>query len=123
MNYKSAFTATLVLALVAALAASPLRAESHSFQLRGGGSINGTELEPGDYKLELNGQGEVLIYRGGRMVAKAPAEVAPLKNNTINNSVLKATDGSVLEIRLKKEVVVIGRPATGASGSQPERGR
>lgn len=109
MNRKSVVTASIVIALAAALTASPLWADSYSFKLPEGGSINGTELKAGAYKLELNSQGEAVIYRHGQVVAKAPAEVEPLNNGTTKNSILRAADGSVLEIRLKDEVVVFVR--------------
>lgn len=106
---RTLFTVTVAIALVAALTASPLWAKTHSFKLFRDGSLNGTELPAGTYKLELNGQGEALIYRNGEMLVKAKVEVKPLSNSATNNSVLQLSDGTVREIRLKKEVVVFVR--------------
>lgn len=103
------FTVTLLLALVAALAASPLWAKSHSFKLLKDGSINGTQLAPGTYKLELNGQNEAVIYRDGEMVVKAQVEVRPANSVVRGGSVLQAADGSIREIRLNSSVVVFLR--------------
>lgn len=102
------FTVTLLFALVAALAASPLWAKSHSFKLLKDGSINGTPLAPGTYKLEVNGQNEAVIYRDGEVVAKAQVEVRPAQGER-RGSVLQAADGSIREIRLNSSVVVFLR--------------
>ena len=102
------FSTAAVLALAATLAAGSLWAETHSFKLFREGTINGTTLKPGTYKLELNGQGEALIYRGRQMVAKARVEVRA-SNGEARGSVLQAADGSIQEIRLHKQVVVFVR--------------
>ena len=106
---RKLFTATLIIALAAALAASPLLAKDHSFKLLRDSSINGTDLKAGTYKLELSGDNEALIYRNGEMVVKARVEVKPLANGQRSRSVLLAEDGSVREIRLSDKVVVFVR--------------
>lgn len=101
--------ATVAIALVATLTAGSLWAETHSFKLLKEGTINGTALKPGSYKLELNGQGEALIYRNGQMVAKSRVEVRVPAAGDLRGSVLQAADGSIREIRLNKQVVVFVR--------------
>ncbi len=95
--------------LVATVASSPLWAKTYSFRLSQAASINGTELTPGVYKLELNGNNEALIYRNRKLVAKAPVEVKPRTNGSTRGSVLRKADGAITEIRLKKQVVVFVR--------------
>lgn len=102
------FTAVLLIALVAGLAAGPLWAETHSFKLHKESTLNGTELAPGTYKLELNGQNEALIYRSGELQAKARVETRPAKGEK-PGSVLLAADGSLREVRLNDLVVVFVR--------------
>lgn len=102
------FSTAAVLTLVATVAAGSLWAETHSFKLFREGTINGTTLKAGTYKLELNGQGEALIYSGRRMVAKARVEVRN-SNGEARGSVLQDPDDSIREIRLNKQVVVFVR--------------
>lgn len=103
------FTATLATVLVAAVAASPLLAKTHSFKLYRASSISGTQLDPGSYKLELKDQGEALIYRKDELVAKARVELKPLSPHQVPGSVVRTADGTIREIRLKKQVVVFAR--------------
>jgi hypothetical protein len=103
------FTPTIALAIVALVAASPLLAASFDFKLSREATINGTRLEPGTYKLELNGESEALIYRNKELVTKAPVTVKPRTNGTTRASVLVDSSGNVLEVRTKKQVVVFAR--------------
>lgn len=103
------FTAVFLIALVAALALSPLWAKTHSFKLLRGATVNGTQLAPGTYQLELKGEKEARIHRNGEVVVTAPVEVRPAKGKQSPGSVLQAADGSLLEVRLNKMVVVFAR--------------
>ena len=103
------FTAALLVALVAVLAASPLWAKTHSFKLLKDATIDGTELTPGTYKLELNGQNQAVISRGGQVVVKARVETRPRNGRERPGSVLQAADGSIREVRLNSLVVVFVR--------------
>jgi hypothetical protein len=69
--------------------------------------INGVEISPGTYKLEMNGDNTVEIYNGKELLISAKVEVLPL-GNAYPNSVSQKSDGRVTEIRLKKERVVFG---------------
>lgn len=106
---RKAITTFLLAALVASVASIPLWAKTYSFTLNREASINGTQLAPGVYKLELNGKSEALVYRNGKLMAKSTVEVKPRSNGTNSRSVLHGTDGSIAEIRLKKQVVVFVR--------------
>jgi hypothetical protein len=103
------FTTIVAVALVAALAASPVLAKTHSFTLNQDSKINGVSLDAGKYKLELNGDTEAHIYKGRELVAKAPVNVKDLSNGSTRASVLCDAEGNVLEIRLKDQVVVFAR--------------
>lgn len=106
---RKLFTSSIALALVVALAATPLLAKTHDFTLRNGGKINGTALEPGKYKLELSGDSEALIYRGKELVTKAAVEVKPQTNGSSSGSVLLDAEGNILEVRTNKQIVVFVR--------------
>ena len=106
---RKLFTLSIALALVLALAATPLLAKTHDFTLYANGKINGATLEPGKYKLELSGDNEALIYRGKELVTKARVEVKPLPSSGNSGSVLLDAKGNVLEVRTKKQVVVFVR--------------
>ena len=106
---RKVFAATFAISLVLALATGSLWAAPHKFKLHRGATLNGTELQAGSYELELNGEGEALIYRNGKMVTKARVTTKPLSNGDAPSSVLQAADGSLREIRLKEQVVVFVR--------------
>ena len=102
-------TATFIIALAAAVTASPLLAKTFTFKVSQTCSINGTELEPGSYKLKLNDNNEAEIYRGKKKLVTAKVEVKPITNNRNRSSVLRTADGSISEIRFKDQVVVFTR--------------
>lgn len=102
------FNTAIALTLVTVLVASPALAKTHSFELDRGFSINGTQLGAGTYKLELNGNGGALIYKGRNQVAEAQVEVRP-RSKSGQRAVILAADGAISEIRLKNQVVVFIR--------------
>ncbi|UCF36532.1 MAG: hypothetical protein JSU96_17180 [Acidobacteriota bacterium] len=67
--------------------------------------VAGVEIEPGKYKLVLNGDNFAEIYDGKELLVKAEVQVEEL-GPRIPNSVSQSPDGTVHEIRLKKERVV-----------------
>ncbi len=102
------FTPVLTLALVAILAAAPAWADTFSFTLNRDGNVKGTQLAAGKYKLEIS-NGEAVIYQGKELVAKAAVEVKPRTNGSTGTSVLQDANGTILEVRTKKQVVVFTR--------------
>jgi len=103
------FTAMLVTGLIAAVTATPVLAETHTFKVTSQCSINGTPLKPATYQIKLNDNGEAEIYRDSKMVVTAAVEVMPLTNDRNRGSILLAADGNIIEIRLEKQVVVFVR--------------
>ena len=58
--------------------------------------INGTQLKPGDYKVEWEGSGpevQVSILRGKNVIAKVPAKVVDLEKNAPNDAAVVKTNG------------------------------
>jgi len=96
---------TLVIFVACALSSGVALAKSHKVEFLNKAVINGVELSPGKYKLELNGDSTVEIYKGKELLVSAKVEVLPL-GKAYPNSVSQKSDGRVTEIRLKKERVV-----------------
>jgi hypothetical protein len=109
-------TMILALALVIGLAASPALAKGHSCSLHRDATINGSQLKAREtYRMELNGNNEAHIYRGRKLVTTAAVDVRPVTDGETPNSVSLAADGTVLEVRTKKQMVVFVQKAS----SQP----
>ena len=100
----TAFVAALTLAVCSASAF----AASHKFKLSRESTIAGIQLEKGKYKLVLDGN-QATIYQKGKVVATA--RVIIREEQVAHSSVLRAADGSIKEIRLRKQnqVVVFAR--------------
>ena len=84
-------------------------AKSYIFTLSQKGSVDGVELKAGKYKLTVDSRGDALIWRNGEFVTTARAEVIPLPKGHTPKSVVKAADGAIREIRLKRYVVIFSR--------------
>jgi hypothetical protein len=72
----------MVLGLALLLAASAFAATKASLQLGRPVTVNGTTLQPGDYKVQWEGDGpnvQVSILQGKNVVAKAPAHMVELQ--------------------------------------------
>jgi hypothetical protein len=102
---KKLVITALAVIVACALLSGVAFAKSHKVEFRMKAVINGVELEPGTYKLEVNGDNKVDIYKGKELVVSAEVEILPL-GNVYPNSVSQSSDGKVKEIRLKKERVV-----------------
>jgi hypothetical protein len=74
-------TKLAVLALALILASSAFAATKANLHVNNTLTVNGTNLKPGDYKLQWDGTGpdvEVSILQGKNVVAKVPAKVVDL---------------------------------------------
>jgi hypothetical protein len=90
---------SLVLGLAVLLASSAFAATKANLHLDNPTNINGTKLNPGDYKLVWDGTGpdvEVSIMQGKTVCAKAQAKVVDLASPAANNAavVSKNNDGT-----------------------------
>jgi len=90
---------SVVMGLALLLASSAFAATKGNLTLLSPATINGTQLKPGDYKLEWDGSGpsvDVSIMQGKKVIAKVPAKLVDLQKATINDEVLvkKGDDGS-----------------------------
>jgi hypothetical protein len=88
---------------------SPAEKSTFKFRLDTAVTVNGVELAPGNYRLELNGASEAVIFKGAAEVTRARVEVKARENASIGSSILRAADGRLLELRFSKTVVVFER--------------
>ena len=90
---------SVVMGLALLLASSAFAATKANLTLQSPATINGTQLKPGDYKLEWDGSGptvEVSIMKGKTVVAKVQAKVVDLNTVAQNSAavVQRNADGS-----------------------------
>jgi len=89
-------TKSLVMGLALLLASSAFAATKGELQLQSTATVNGTQLKPGDYKLQWDGTGptvEVSIMKGKNVLAKVPAKLVDLPFPAQNNAaVVKNND-------------------------------
>jgi hypothetical protein len=91
------FSKSLVLGLALVLASSAFAATKGSLQLSNPVTVNGTQLKPGNYKLQWEGSGpnvELSILQGKNVVAKAPAHVIALQTPSANDAAVTRQNSS-----------------------------
>ena len=107
------FISFCLVGILATLMVSPLQAKDHRFRLSLVGVVDGVQLKPGLYTLKLESEGNpqprAKIFRNGKLLAEAPVQVRPRANET-SNTAMQSADGSLREIRLKKQVIVFTTP-------------
>ncbi|HUC28125.1 MAG TPA: hypothetical protein VMR80_01025 [Candidatus Acidoferrum sp.] len=108
------FAKSLILGLAVLLASSAFAATKGSLHLQSAATINGTQLKPGDYKLEWDGSGpnvEVSILKGKNVVTKTQAKVVDLSSPALNDAavVQKNDDGtsSITSVRFEGKKVAL----------------
>jgi hypothetical protein len=82
---------SLVMGLALLLASSAFASTSNkgNLQLSSAVTVNGTQLKPGDYKVQWEGSGpnvEVSIMQGKNILAKLPAHVVELQSPPSNDA-------------------------------------
>ena len=80
---------SLVLGLALLLTSSAFAVTKASLQLGRPVTVNGTTLQPGDYRVQWEGDGpnvEVSILQGKNVVAKAPAQMVELQTPAANDA-------------------------------------
>ena len=90
----------LVLGLALFLATSVFAATKGTIQLHNVTTVNGTQLKPGEYKLQWDGTGptvEVSILQGKNVVTKVQAKLVDLDYKPANDAAVtqKNNDGTV----------------------------
>ena len=90
---------SVMLGLALLLASNAFAATKGSLQISHPVTVNGTQLKPGDYKVEWDGSGpnvEVSILQGKNVIAKTPAHLVDLNAASSNSAAVTRTnsDGS-----------------------------
>jgi len=119
-------TKGLVLSLALFVASSAFAAAKATIQLHNVTTVNGTQLKPGEYKLQWDGSGpsvEVSILQGKNVVTKVQAKLVDLDYKPANDAAVtkKNDDGSVIltgvRFEGKKQALQIGDSGDGMQGS------
>jgi hypothetical protein len=87
---------TLMMGAALLLASSAFAATKATLTLDNPTTVNGTQLKPGDYKLEWDGTGpnvEVSIVKGKTVVAKVAAKVVDLTSASANSAAVITKNG------------------------------
>lgn len=90
---------SLIIAFTAvALSAAAGAANRYSVTLFQTSVVNGAELKPGDYKVEVNG--DKAIFKQGKKTVEAPVKVQDTDRKFASNTVRYLPGGKVEEIRI-----------------------
>ncbi len=108
MRKQSLSVVTLLFGMALWFAVPASAMKMYSFTLSHSGSINGTQLEAGKYKLELTDSGEAIVYQRGERITSTPVEVKPLPKFSTRHAVTFKQDGTIMQVTFKKQVVVFG---------------
>lgn len=109
------------------LATSAFAANKGSLSVQEPVTINGTQLKPGDYKVQWDGNGpsvELSITQGKKVIAKVPAHMVNLETPSSNDAAVVKNNGdgtkSLSEVRLsgKKFSLALGEEAAKADATR-----
>jgi len=115
------------LGLALLLATSAFAANKGSLSVQEPVTINGTQLKPGDYKVQWDGNGpsvELSITQGKKVIAKVPAHIVNLEVPSQSDAAVVKNNGdgtkSLSEVRLsgKKFSLAVGEEAAKADATR-----
>jgi hypothetical protein len=118
---------SLFLGLALLLATSAFAANKGSLTVQEPMTVNGTQLKPGDYKVQWDGNGpsvELSITQGKKVIAKVPAHVVSLEEPSQSDAAVVKNNGdgtkSLTEVRLsgKKFSLTVGEEAAKADATR-----
>jgi len=118
---------SLFLGLALLLATSAFAANKGSLTVQEPMTVNGTQLKPGDYKVQWDGNGpsvELSITQGKKVIAKVPAHVVTLDTASQSDAAVVKNNGdgtkSLTEVRLsgKKFSLAVGEEAAKADATR-----
>jgi hypothetical protein len=118
---------SLFLGLALLLATSAFAANKGTLSVQEPITVNGTQLAPGDYKVQWEGNGpavELSITQGKKVVAKVPAHMVNLETPAQNDAAVVKNNGdgtkSLSEVRLsgKKFSLAVGEEAAKADATR-----
>lgn len=115
------------LGLALLLATSAFAANKGSLSVQEPVTINGTQLKPGDYKVQWDGNGpsvDLSITQGKKVIAKVPAHMVNLEVPSQSDAAVVKNNGdgtkSLSEVRLsgKKFSLAVGEEAAKADATR-----
>lgn len=118
---------SLFLGLALLLATSAFAANKGSLTVQEPMTVNGTQLKPGDYKVQWDGNGpsvELSITQGKKVIAKVPAHVVNLDTPSQSDAAVIRNNGdgtkSLSEVRLsgKKFSLAVAEEAAKADATR-----
>jgi len=116
---------SVLMAVALLLASSAFAASKATLTLTNPATVSGTQLKPGDYRLEWDGSGpnvEVSIMQGKKVLAKVPAKVVDLSAPAQNSAAIlkKGDDGTATlsgaRFAGKKYALEVGESSEGMQG-------
>jgi predicted lysophospholipase L1 biosynthesis ABC-type transport system permease subunit len=118
-NYQA-----VLLAVVLMLGASAFAANKGAFQLNNTVSVNGKQLQAGDYSVTWDGDGpdvQLNIMKGHKVVAQTPAKVVAIVQASGSNQAVveRYSDGSasLKELRFNGKKFALAISASAAAGA------
>jgi predicted lysophospholipase L1 biosynthesis ABC-type transport system permease subunit len=118
-NYQA-----VLLAVVLMLGASAFAANKGAFQLNNTVSVNGKQLQAGDYSVTWDGDGpdvQLNIMKGHKVVAQTPAKVVAIDQASGSNQAVveRNSDGSasLKELRFNGKKFALAISATAPTGA------
>ena len=127
MDFAMTTSKSFFLGLALLLATSAFAANKGSLSVQEPVTINGTQLKPGDYKVQWDGNGpsvELSITQGKKVIAKVPAHMVNLEVPSQSDAAVVKNNGdgtkSLSEVRLsgKKFSLSVGEEAAKADATR-----
>jgi hypothetical protein len=104
---RKAFAIFISFILAVVLTSSMIVAEGlHKIEFHQRGVVNGVYLKPGLYRLQVNADETITIFRGKESLVSAKVKIEPL-GRSMPKSISQEKDGTVKEIRLTSERLVL----------------
>ncbi len=96
----------LIISFVFCLTYTSAATKHHKVKLQNDTVVAGKVIEAGSYRVRLNDEGVLLMFKGSDLVVKTVVDVEPL-GNVNPNSFAVDKNGSLEEIRFGEEKVVL----------------
>ena len=113
-NYaRQLFLGIMILALTGVMAMGKDKVKRQSVTFPSNVTVNGTVVKAGDYDLKFDEQtGDLQILKGGKVVVKTTARLAPRTDNSREIS-MSVKDGVLISIAFGGDEIVIGQSNAG----------
>ncbi len=103
---KRSIFLSLLISLIFSLTYTSVAAKNHKVKLQNDTVVAGKVIEAGSYRVRLNDEGVLLVFKGSDLVVQTVVDVEPL-GNVNPNSFAVDKNGILEEIRFEEEKVVL----------------